>query len=247
MLAAERFTSQLKSPTVGLVETVPIHVRNRLSPVVLELYSAGDFHRVDMRAVAREAGMSFSTIYRYFHDKETLLFWFINFWLEELYAPVVKELDSSASFNPKLLSTLTLHFEFYEKNPNVGRIIFMTVPLERWMRDSSFGQSVYMKRLLLLIRDAQARGELRADLDSLVIFDAVNAIFNRAFLIWEYRRRSYSLVAQAAPLWSIVWNGIRAHQLQEESSAAAISGAQVARTKPDSASGKSFEIVNSTQ
>jgi AcrR family transcriptional regulator len=197
--------------------SIPQHVRDRLSPVVKELYAAGDFHRVDMRTVAREAGMSFRTIYRYFGDKETLLFWFIQFWLEELYAPVMKVLDSSASLRPKLLSMLTLHFEFYEKNPNVGRIIFMTVPLDRWMRDPSFAQSALMKRVLKLVRDAQQQGELRADIDSLVIFDVLNAVFNRAFLMWEYRHRSYSLVEQAAPLTSIVWHGISAHQAPADS------------------------------
>ncbi len=208
----------------GVVPVIPPNVRDRLSPVVKELYAAGDFHRVDMRTVAREAGMSFRTIYRYFGDKETLLFWFIQHWLEELYTPVMKALDSDAGLRTKLLSMLTLHFEFYERNPNVGRIIFMTVPLERWMRDPSFAQSELMKRVLRLIREGQQVGELRTDVDSRVIFDVVNAIFNRAFLMWEYRHRSYSLVEQAAPLFSIAWNGIttprRAHDVPAAPNAA---------------------------
>jgi AcrR family transcriptional regulator len=224
-----KLNSHHESAVASLTESIPLHVRDRLSPVVKDLYAAGDFHRVDMRTIAREAGMSFRTIYRYFGDKETLLFWFIKFWLEELYAPVMKGLDSNASLRPKLLSMLTLHFEFYEKNPNVGRIIFMTVPLDRWMRDPSFAQSALMKRVLKLIREGQLQGELRADIDSLVIFDVVNAVFNRAFLMWEYRHRSYSLVEQAAPLLSIVWNGISAHSRQADGPdtvAAAVDGTQ---------------------
>lgn len=191
-------------------QSIPAHVRDRLSPVVKELYAAGDFHRVDMRTIAREASMSFGTIYRYFGDKETLLFWFIQHWLEELYTPVFKALDSEADLRTKLLSMLKLHFEFYERNPNVGRIIFMTVPLERWMRDPSFAQAELMQRVLRLILEGQMMGELRTDVDSRAIFDVLNAIFNRAFLMWEYRHRSYSLVDQAAPLFSIAWNGITA-------------------------------------
>lgn len=193
-------------------QSIPLELRDRLSPVVMEIYAAGDFHRADMRTIAREAGMSFRTIYRYFGDKETLLFWFIRHWLEGLYPAVLQPLNGAGDLKSKLLQVLTLHLEFYEKNPNVGRIIFMTVPLERWMRDPSFAQHQLMRRLLNAISDAQQQGELRCDVDARVILDILNAIFNRAFLMWEYRRRSYSLTAQAMPLMSIFWNGVAPHQ-----------------------------------
>lgn len=199
-----------KSRAMVVDEVIPVALRDRLSPVVMEIYSAGDFHRADMRTIAREAGMSFRTIYRYFGDKEALLFWFIQHWVEELYPAALKPLERDGNIRDKLLEVLTLHLEFYERNPNVGRIIFMTVPLERWMRDPSFAQHELMRQLLNAITEAQARSELRTDIDSRTMLDAFNALFNRAFLMWEYRRRSYSLTAQAAPLMSIMLSGIAA-------------------------------------
>lgn len=160
--------------------------------------------------------MSFRTIYRYFGDKEALLFYFIQHWLSGLYPAALKPLDGDESLRSKLLGVLTLHFEFYERNPNVGRIIFMTVPLERWMRDPSFAQRELMMRVLKAINDAQQQGELRCDVDSRLILDMFNAIFNRAFLMWEYRRRSYSLQEQAAPLLSVLWNGVSANKPPEK-------------------------------
>ncbi|PVY56509.1 TetR family transcriptional regulator [Simplicispira sp. 125] len=210
-----RYPTQGNSETQPLEQTapsVPATVRERLSPVVMEIYAAGDFHRVDMRTIAREAGMSFRTIYRYFGDKESLLFYFIQYWLGGLYPAALKPLDGDGDLRSKLLGVLKLHFEFYEKNPNVGRIIFMTVPLERWMRDPSYAQRELMLRMLKAISDAQQQGELRYDLDSRLILDMFNAIFNRAFLMWEYRRRSYSLTAQAELLLSVLWNGVIANK-----------------------------------
>ena len=174
----------------------------------MDLYSAGDFHRVDMRSIAREAGMSFRTIYRYFGDKESLLFWFIQHWLSGLYPAALEPLKGEAGLRVKLLGVLEAHLAFYEKHPNVGRIIFMTVPLERWMRDPSYAQRELMQRVLHAVKEGQQRGELRPDIDARVILDVWSAIFNRAFLMWEYRRRSYSLKDQAAPLFSILWHGI---------------------------------------
>jgi len=193
-------------------QAVPATVRERLSPVVMEIYAAGDFHRVDMRTIAREAGMSFRTIYRYFGDKESLLFYFIQYWLSGLYPAALKPLDGDGDLHSKLLGVLRLHFEFYEKNPNIGRIIFMTVPLERWMRDPSYAQRELMLRMLNAIKDAQQQGAVRHDLDSRLILDMFNAIFNRAFLMWEYRRRSYSLVAQAEPMLSVLWSGVASNK-----------------------------------
>lgn len=208
MPTKKRAVAVAKAAALPNPNDIPADLRDRLSPVVMELYSAGDFHRVDMRSIAREAGMSFRTIYRYFGDKESLLFWFIAHWLTDLYPAALAELDGDASLKAKLLGLLEVHLAFYAKHPNVGRIIFMTVPLERWMRDPSYAQPELMRRVLHVITDAQQRGELRADIDSLVILDAWSALFNRAFLMWEYRRRSYSLTEQAAPLFSILWNGI---------------------------------------
>lgn len=213
-------------------QSIPAHLRDRLSPVVMDLYSAGDFHRVDMRAIAREAGMSFRTIYRYFGDKETLLFYFIQHWLGGLYPAALRPLDGEGDLRAKLLGVLTAHFEFYEKNPNVGRIIFMTVPLERWMRDPSYAQRELMMRMIQAIEEAQQQGQLRCDVDSRLILDMFNAIFNRAFLMWEYRRRSYSLQGQAAPLLSLLWNGVVAHKpplkAQQESAAEPVRAAKKA-------------------
>ena len=195
-------------PVLPNPNVIPSEMRDRLSPVVLEIYAAGDFHRVDMRSIAREAGMSFRTIYRYFGDKETLLFYFINHWLSELYPACVLALDEGGSLKEKLYCLLEAHLAFYEEHPNVGRIIFMTVPLERWMHDPSYAQPELIQYVLRLIKSGQQSGELRADIAALVILDAWSAIFNRAFLMWEYRRRKYKLTDQAAPLFSVLWTGI---------------------------------------
>lgn len=173
--------------------------------------------------------MSFRTIYRHFGDKESLLFYFIQYWLSGLYPAALKPLDGDGDLRSKLLGVLRLHFEFYEKNPNVGRIIFMTVPLERWMRDPSYAQRELMLRMLKAIGDAQQQGELRHDLDSRLILDMFNAIFNRAFLMWEYRRRSYSLAAQAEQLLSVLWDGVNANRPAAKFTAEAVGKSSSAR------------------
>ena len=40
------------------------------------------------------------------------------------------------------------------------------------------------------------------------LLDAFSAIFNRAFLMWEYRKRKYRLAEQLDPMFAILWGGI---------------------------------------
>lgn len=189
---------------------IPSSLLQKLSPVVMNIYAGGDFHRADMRTIARESGTSFRTIYKHFRDKEQLLFWFINQWLTDLYPAAIKPLTTEAPMRERLLQVLTRHFEFYERNPQVGRIIFMTVPLVQWMKDPSYAQTTTMGLLLNAIKTAQALGELRSDVPAVAVLDALNALFHRTFMMWEYRGRAYSLTEQADTVFKILWDGIAA-------------------------------------
>ncbi|WP_175779504.1 TetR/AcrR family transcriptional regulator [Burkholderia anthina] len=207
--ASNRAGVTAKAPVSSLPSSsIPPDVRDRLSPVVLNVYSTGDFHRADMRSIAKDAGMSFNTIYRYFGDKESLLFWFINDWLHELYPYAVAPLLEESSIATGMLESLRRHFMFYEKHPKVGRIIFLTVPLERWMRDETYHQHAVMKTFIRAITAGQERGELRADVTPLAILDSIAGMLNRTFVMWEYRRRKYSLVGKTEEVFSIIWGGV---------------------------------------
>lgn len=55
---------------------------------------------------------------------------------------------------------------------------------------------------------SQACGDIRDDVSKVEVFDVWSGVFNRAFLMWEYRGRAYSLVDQWAPLSRIMASGI---------------------------------------
>ncbi|GAA5233088.1 TetR/AcrR family transcriptional regulator [Verticiella sediminum] len=189
---------------------IPEHMAARLDPVVLAMFASTDFHGVDMRSIAREAAMSFATIYRYFQNKEKLLFWFIARWLQPLNEAAQRAIETSKPLRERLLDRLEVHLRFYEANPQVGRIIFLTVPLQRWMQDETFAYGEPVKSLLAAISAGQESGELRKDVPAVTIFDAYMAMFNRTFLMWEYRGRKTSLLSQRDHIFHILWDGIKA-------------------------------------
>jgi len=189
--------------------SIPPSVVMRLEPIVKKVFSEGDFHRVDMRSIAREAGMSFATIYRYYTDKEKLLFWFIAYWLDELQNSAIAALDSGGSVMDRIRGFMVEHFKFYERNPDVGRIIFMTVPLDRWMQDTTFAYRDPTKLLRKAVEEGQKTGEIRSDVSSLMICDLFTGVFNRTFLMWQYRGKKYSLTDQYDALLPLIESGVQ--------------------------------------
>lgn len=189
---------------------IPEDVLARLGPVVLRTFAEEDFHRVDMRTLAKAAGMSFATIYRYFGDKEAMLFWFIAYWVRPLYAEALPCLETDEPTWVRLRNYLRVFLRFYENHADVGRVIFLTVPLKRWMMDETYRADPTVTPLLRFITNAQSAGDMRTDVPAIALFDAYSGLFNRAFLMWEYRKHSYSLEAQVDVVMNIVASGIAA-------------------------------------
>ncbi|RYF28487.1 MAG: TetR family transcriptional regulator [Comamonadaceae bacterium] len=100
-------------PSLSLVKSsapqMKPELRAKLRLAVLRAFSEADFHNVDMRSIAAECGMSFSTIYKYFGDKEHLLFEFISEWLAELRQLLADGVLGLESPREKLRKCLWIH------------------------------------------------------------------------------------------------------------------------------------------
>lgn len=182
----------------------------RLRMAVLNAFSSKDFHNVDMRSIAAECGMSFATIYKYFGDKEHLLFECISFWLSELRQRLADGVLGLESPKEKLRRCLWINLQYYEENPGVGRAMFMSVPLQTWMRDATYAQSDYFVPMRLLIKDAQREGVIAADLRPAQVVDFFIGSIQRCVIMWEYRGRRYRLTEQFEALFRMLWMGIEA-------------------------------------
>ena len=184
--------------------------RARLRPVVLDAFSEADFHRVDMRSIADQAGMSLQTIYRYFGDKEKLLFAFIDDWLVDLRDEVAKALQGLESPREKLRKALWCHLDYYQRNPKVGRALFMTVPMHTWMSTETFARREFVGMLMGVIREGQKDGAITEEIPIRVILDLLIGALVRAFVMWQYRGGEYALVDQLDPLFRLLWSGMTA-------------------------------------
>jgi AcrR family transcriptional regulator len=183
-------------------------VRRRLGEAVLDIFSEVDFHRANMRTVAKKAGVSFSSVYKYYGSKEKLLFSFIDDWMKELAERVIDHLQGIEDIKEKLRKAFWVQLDFYERNPHIGRIIFLTVPWKTWMSHRTFKQKKMMDIYVNVLREGQETGYLNSSVRAGTLLDFMHGLVWRSFTMWLYRGQREGLASQANVIFEMIWRAI---------------------------------------
>lgn len=180
----------------------------RLEAAVMEVFSNSDFHKANIRTIAKKAGVSFSTIYNHYGSKEKLVFSFVNIWLGKLTDRIIDHLKGIEDLKEKLRKVFWLQLDYYEKNPGLGRILFMTLPMKTWMADETFQQKKMINMFLEVLQQGQKSGILNSKVRAGVLLDFMMGLVQRSFFMWVSRGQKESLAEQANVLFEMVWRAI---------------------------------------
>lgn len=193
---------------VTMLPPLKSDVHDRLEYAVLDIFSHSDFHKANIRDVAKHAGVSFSTIYKHFGSKERLVFAFVDIWLGHLTDRIVDHLQGIEDLKEKLRKVLWLQLDYYERNPHLGRILFMTLPMATWMADDTFKQKKMINLYLEVLKKGQAAGALNPNVRAGVLLDFMLGLVQRSFVMWIQRGQKVGLASQANELFEMVWRAI---------------------------------------
>ncbi len=191
-----------------MIETLKPEILKRLESPVMDIFSNSDFHKATMRDVAKRAGISFSTIYDHFGSKEKLLFTFVDISLGKLTRRIIDHLQGIEDLKEKIRKVIWLQLEYYERHPELGRILFMTVPMKTWMADETFSQQKMIGMFMDTLRQGQKEMVLTPKVPTGVLLDLMMGFVQRSFVMWIARGQVYSLSAESNALFDVVWQGI---------------------------------------
>jgi len=183
-------------------------VHQRLEKAVLEIFSNSDFHKASIRDVAEKAGVSFTTIYKHYGSKERLVFAFVDVWMGKLTDRIVDHLQGIEDLKEKLRKVFWLQLDYYERHVGLGRIVFMTLPMNTWMGDKTFDQPRMMGLMIDVLRQGQKEGVLNPDVRAGTLLDFLMGFVQRSFFMWILRGQNGSLAAEANTLFEMVWRGM---------------------------------------
>jgi len=185
-------------------------VRARLEKAVMAIFSEADFHRANLRDVAQRAGVSFTTIYKHYGSKERLLFSVVDVWLGKLTERIVDHLQGIEDLKEKMRKVLWLQLDYYERHQELGKILFMTLPMQTWMADGTFRQKRMINLYLEVLKNGQAEGILNPNVRAGILLDFMLGIVQRTFVMWVSRGRQGRLSAQTQVLFDMIWRAITA-------------------------------------
>ena len=183
-------------------------VQKRLEKAVMEIFSTSDFHKASIRVIAERAGVSFTTIYKHYGSKERLLFAFVNIWMGKLTERISDHLKGIEDLKEKLRKVFWLHLDYYERNEGLGRILFMTLPMQTWMTDESFDQKKRVNLIIDVLKQGQRQGIINPNIRAGSLLDFMLGFIQRTFFMWILRGKQESLVENANNLFEMVWQGM---------------------------------------
>ena len=176
----------------------------------MAIFSEADFHRANLRDVAQRAGVSFTTIYKHYGSKERLLFSVVDVWLGKLTERISDHLQGIEDLKEKMRKVLWLQLDYYERHQELGKILFMTLPMQTWMADGTFRQKRMINLYLEVLKKGQAEGILNPHVRAGILLDFMLGIVQRAFVMWVSRGRQGRLSAQTQVLFDMIWRAIAA-------------------------------------
>jgi AcrR family transcriptional regulator len=188
---------------------VPEKIKQRLYPVVLDLFSRRDFHQVNLRDISHQTGISTGTIYKYFSSKEDLLFTILDekmSELPELFAAHIEGLEDTVEIFRKII---WVSMDFYERNPAVAITAFITVPTRTWMQEHSYRR----EDVKTILRRLVERGKGRADIDPSVTPRIIEMMYYmlcyRHIHAWYYHGMKWKLTENIDEIFNLLWKAVR--------------------------------------
>lgn len=131
------------------------------------LFETSGFEKTTIRTVASHAQIGLGTIYKHFDNKTSLLAAALYDDLNRLTKEAVRTIPKNGTLREQLIHMAGFKYRYYTSRPKLSReylkkILFLE---GEWARKIELFDDAYLKRVAVLIKDAQKRGEISAEKD----------------------------------------------------------------------------------
>ena len=170
---------------MGVRETQKLETRRRVLEAARELFNEIGYEETTIRAVAERAGVSVGSVFTTFASKADVLSQVMDDRVEALYS----ELEHVArhmrgSVIDRLCSLFSIHYDFECRRVRLF-LAHIAASFSPSLESSTvpYGRNERFKSMIIdMLREGQARGEVRADADLELILDTLMGAY-----AWNYR------------------------------------------------------------
>lgn len=135
------------------------------------LFTSKGYEETSIEELAKEAGIGKSTIYTYFSTKSEIFLAFCDDELEYIHQELAEKCGDLKTLLDQILALYMGEFRFVTRNKEFGRILMreMIFPKDLTVEKSNDLDNRYLDILITIFKEAQARGELRHDIELIFV------------------------------------------------------------------------------
>ncbi len=156
----------------------------KLRATILDQFASRNFHQVNIRQICEAAKVSPKTIYKYFGNKEAMLYACIAQEFDALKQRCDRSIHPDQGVLANIRSLTETWFDYFEQNIVPARIIFLTIPVSYWLGTQMEGRRIINDLLLGLINTGQASGEIWSDINPKALEHMVIGGLRRNLVRW---------------------------------------------------------------
>lgn len=142
--------------------------RDLILEAAIRVFARMGYHGARVSDIAREAGIAYGLVYHYFKNKEEIL----STIFEERWAGFLDAVegiaDAGGSVENRLVSVAALVLNAYRLRPEWVKVLVLEIQRSSRFSEPSQQRAIggLIHAISRLLREGQARGELRADVDA---------------------------------------------------------------------------------
>lgn len=170
-----------------------------------------------MIQIAKAANVSLQTLYKYFGDKQTVLYNIIDLVLDRLAIRMMDHLQGINSVEDRLRKTLWVCLDFVDTHPDAVMVL-SKVSIARFHNIAIYKNKELIDAFLSVLEDGQKRGVLVETVPLHILFDVFMGFISRLDIMKTIRQADALLNASFDALFDILWRSMSKPEAMQNSS-----------------------------
>ena len=180
---------------------------DKIEKAVRQLFAGNDASDVTMIQIARAANVSLQTLYKYFGDKQTVLYTIMDLVLGRLAARMMDHLQGIDSVEDRLRKTLWVCLDFVDTQPDAVMVL-SKVSISRSHNIAIYKNKELINAFLSVLADGQNRGVLIDTVPLHILFDVFMGFVIRLGIMQIIRQADTPLNANFDVLFGMLWRSM---------------------------------------
>ena len=170
-----------------------------------------------MIQIAKAANVSLQTLYKYFGDKQTVLYNIMDLVLDRLAIRMMDHLQGIDSVEDRLRKTLWVYLDYVDTHPDTVMVL-SKVSIARFHNIAIYKNKELIDAFLSVLEDGQKRGVLVETVPLHILFDVFMGFISRLGIMKTIRQADALLNANFGALFDILWRSMSKPEAMQNSS-----------------------------